>query len=203
MLDRALAVPQAIAFAKDILGRICRPLADEVGTGLAERHHVWRLRNLTAALHATQQRLAERVGGDRGQADPRVVLSVIEYASVVSAPELQEMWGGLLAASCSDQPDDENVVFVNLLAQMTSVQARILSYACEHSKLQIGGHGIGAEGMGNHNGGAYLWPRRPRLSIAPRHVARRRERQTRFVERLFGGDFHSFGSAADYRATSG
>jgi hypothetical protein len=138
----ALAAPQAIAFVTDILGRVCRPVADDVGTGLAERHQLWRLRNLAAALRTTEQRLAERAEADRGQADPRVVLSIVDYASVVSAPELQEMWGGLLAASCSDRPDDENVVFVNLLSQMTSVQARLLKYASENCRVRLGGHGL-------------------------------------------------------------
>lgn len=45
---------------------------------------------------------------------------------------MQQMWAGLLATACtSDGNDQRNLVFVNLLEQMTSSQAKLLRHACE------------------------------------------------------------------------
>ena len=48
------------------------------------------------------------------------------------------MWGGLLASSCSeDGKDESNLMFVNLLRQLTRSQARIVKYACERAQKTV------------------------------------------------------------------
>jgi hypothetical protein len=48
------------------------------------------------------------------------------------------MWGGLLASSCSpDGKDDSNLIFMNLLSQLTTLQVRILNHACEKVEKSV------------------------------------------------------------------
>jgi hypothetical protein len=41
------------------------------------------------------------------------------------------MWSGLLASSCSNQSDDENILFVTLLERLTALEVRLLNHFCE------------------------------------------------------------------------
>jgi len=77
-----------------------------------------------------------RVVASRGGAHPpRLVAGILERGSWVDDPELQELWGGLLASSCTpDGIDDSNVVFQDLLSGFTAMQARILKHSCEGAK---------------------------------------------------------------------
>jgi hypothetical protein len=67
----------------------------------------------------------------------------IEHGSWVDADEVQEMWAGLLASSCTkDGKDESNLMFMNLLAQLTTSQARMLSYGCEKSEKRLTSSGL-------------------------------------------------------------
>lgn len=45
------------------------------------------------------------------------------------------MWAGLLTSSCTKEGNDEsNLIFINLLSQLTSIQVKVLNYSCEMSK---------------------------------------------------------------------
>ena len=68
----------------------------------------------------------------RLQAHPRMVMRVIEDGSWSDDATVQKMWAGLLASSCCpDGRDESNLMFINLLGQLTSSQVRILRFACE------------------------------------------------------------------------
>ena len=59
-------------------------------------------------------------------------------ASKVDNEELQDMWAGLFASSCTpDGQDDSNMNFVDLIRRMSSVEARVLDYACKNCKKTI------------------------------------------------------------------
>ena len=48
------------------------------------------------------------------------------------------MWAGLLATSCSVGGRDEgNLIFIHLLSQLTTSEARILNYACERAPKHL------------------------------------------------------------------
>ena len=71
-------------------------------------------------------------------ANPRVGLAILEECSAVDDEGLQDLWAGLFVSSCTlDGRDDSNMNFVDLLRRMSSVEARILDYACRNSKKRI------------------------------------------------------------------
>lgn len=48
------------------------------------------------------------------------------------------MWAGLFVSSCTeDGKDDTNMVFVDLLKSLNSIEARILQYACNNATIEV------------------------------------------------------------------
>jgi hypothetical protein len=112
------------------LSRICLPAAEEFGYLLRDKVHAFRTKNILTVVAAAEAKLLEGATRDL-HAPPRLVGAILEEASWVEDPNVQDMWAGLLASSCSsDGTDDANVLFVDLLRRLTRVQVRILDFAC-------------------------------------------------------------------------
>jgi len=137
--DSIHTVTQAVVDgAAAFLSRMCLPAAEEFGLLLRDRVSHWRAVN--AAKIATKAELI--VNGlpdsDKRHAHPRLVAQIIEQGSWAESDEVQKMWAGLLASSCTvDGSDDSNLIFVDLLARLTLVEARILERACKESKKEV------------------------------------------------------------------
>jgi hypothetical protein len=69
-------------------------------------------------------------------AHPRIIYESIEKGSWADSPLMQNLWAGLLASSCTeDGKDESNLIFINLLAQLTSSQGVIIKHVCENAKI--------------------------------------------------------------------
>lgn len=140
--DSISAVTTAtLAGASAFLSRICLPAAEEIGLLLQDKVRSWRANNALKVVAIAQERLPN----DKSElhAHPRLVSSILEHGSWSDEKELQEMWGGLLASSCTnDGRDDSNVIFVHLLSHLTSLQARVLKYSCENSVKAANTHSL-------------------------------------------------------------
>jgi abortive infection alpha-like protein len=117
--------------AEALLARVCLPAAEEFGLLLRDKVSEWRRRNALATV-ARAQPMLESAAAEGRHAPPRLILESLAHASWSDSQDVQQMWAGLLASSCSqDGRDDSNWIFVNLLGQLTELQARILKIACE------------------------------------------------------------------------
>jgi abortive infection alpha-like protein len=126
------ATQAAIDGASAFLSRICLPAAEEFGFLLQDTVKGWRARNLFRTTKKTE-RILGRLEGQ--QAHPRVVAQIVEHSSWTDADDIQEMWAGLLASSCTEDGTDESgLIFVDLLSRMTAREARILRLACQKAK---------------------------------------------------------------------
>lgn len=112
---------------------ICRPAAQELGSLLKDQVQGVRLRNLDRIRAAAQERLNARVAdGQAVSAHPRLAHTVVEVGSWIDDEEVQQWWGGLLAASCTeDGRDESNLMFMHLLRELSTSQARIVKLVCE------------------------------------------------------------------------
>jgi hypothetical protein len=105
--------------ASSFLSRICLPAAGEFGLLLQDKVRAWRAKNAVRVVAEAQARLAKYLPIQDCHAHPRLVANVIEEGSWADDATLQEMWGGLLASSCSpDGNDDSNLIFIGLLKQL-------------------------------------------------------------------------------------
>ncbi len=113
--------------ASEFLEAICKPAAEELGIILRDKLRIWRLKNITPILQEARAMLEKKGSLNNVRGDPRIVVKVIEEGSLVEDFDLQKMWAGILASSCTeDRTDETNLIFVNILAQLSSSQAKII-----------------------------------------------------------------------------
>ena len=131
-----------------IVQRICHPAAEEFGGWLRDRMAIYRAQNLQEVLLAAEKRLPE---GANVHAHPRIAYQVFEAGSLESDKQLQEWWGGLLASSCTENGDDDsNLMFSNILKQLTATEAKLVKFVCENcvkSSRPVLGPNMGVECM--------------------------------------------------------
>ncbi|MBK9326402.1 MAG: hypothetical protein IPN00_08730 [Hydrogenophilales bacterium] len=129
--------------ASSFLSRICLPAAEEFGLLLQDKVRAWRAANAIRVVTEAQALLQKFEPMPDGHAHPRLVASVIEEGSWSDDATLQEMCGGLLASSCSqDGHDDSNLIFIGLLKQLTRVQVRLLRFSVEQAKKGTDSNGL-------------------------------------------------------------
>ena len=113
--------------ASEFLEAVCMPAAKQLGFILGEKLHIWRLKNITPILQNAKAMLEKRCLLNNVKGHPRIVIKIIEEGSLIEDPDLQKMWAGILASSCTEDGTDEtNLIFVNVLAQLSSSQAKII-----------------------------------------------------------------------------
>ena len=120
------------------LEAVFKPGLQELGFLIKEQVRQWRLNNALRVMDKARGKICFEDGELQIKANARVGLSIIENCSMVDDPELQDMWAGLFASSCTeDGKDDSNIIFVDLIKRMSVVEARILKYACENCRKKI------------------------------------------------------------------
>lgn len=96
------------------------------------------------ALSAERQ-LAADADAPSLRGNGKLVASILREGCWASDDLMAELWTGLLVSSCSvDVPDDSNQVLVELLVHVTTVEAKILAYACD----RVLGSAEGSENSG-------------------------------------------------------
>lgn len=137
------ATKAAIDGVRAFLGRICLPAAEEYGLLLRDKISFWRLKNFLRISEKAENLLNKFPDYEKKHAHPRLVSSILEHGSWSDDTIVQDMWAGLLASSCTfDGQDDSNLIFVNLLSQLTKSQAKLLKFSCENSTKAIEGSGL-------------------------------------------------------------
>ncbi|NLF56104.1 MAG: hypothetical protein GX580_00520 [Candidatus Hydrogenedens sp.] len=96
-----------------------------------ERIETWRAQNSSRIMDRARRKSdgVADVGLDR--AHPRLLYVLLDQGSWYDQEEAQEMWAGLLVCCCTgDIRDESNLIFINLLAQMTINEIAMFNYAC-------------------------------------------------------------------------
>lgn len=128
------ATKAVINSVSSFLELVFKPGLEELGYMIKDEVRLWRLNNIIRTLEKAQGKM-EFDGKDLNlTANARVGLNILEACSEVDDEELQDLWAGLFASSCTpDGKDDSNMNFVDLLRRMSSVEAKIIDYACKNS----------------------------------------------------------------------
>lgn len=144
LADAALVVVKgSVEGAGAFLGRICLPAAEEFGLLLRDKVSAWRSLNATIIANKAEQLLSTCGEESRLHAHPRIVGKVLEQGSWENDERVQQMWAGLLASACTKGGDSQdNLIFINLLEQITSAQALLISYACSNLTVKVSRHGL-------------------------------------------------------------
>lgn len=125
----------AISGVSSFLSCVFKPGLEEIGYMARDEVRMWRLNNILRMLEKAKGKMCYDGQELNLTANARVGISIMENCSDVEQEELQDMWAGLFVSSCtSDGRDDSNMNFVDLLRRMSSVEAKILDYACKNSR---------------------------------------------------------------------
>jgi hypothetical protein len=120
------------------LSRICLPAAEEFGFLLRDKVQSWRASNVQKIAAKAERLHASIHSPSPTHAHPRLVSQIIENGSWSDSEEIQTMWAGLLASSCTiDGQDDSNLMFIDLLSRLSVSQVRILDYACRTAQIRL------------------------------------------------------------------
>lgn len=124
---REFRLAAAIAF----VDRVAPQAADRVKLLMRKQCSNFRLASaIEIALHA-EELLAIESDGSELNADPAVVLRIIEDGSWAEKEWIQHYWAGLLATSCTTNlPAGGNLKLISMLSQITTIQTRIFSGSC-------------------------------------------------------------------------
>ena len=124
----------AVDGARAFLSRICLPAADEFGLLLKDRVSAWRRSNAVKIAQKAEQKYNELPPSQGRHTHPRLLMQIIDQGSWIEDEEVQELWAGLIASSCTDEgKDDSNLMFIDFLARLTLSEARALDYICRRS----------------------------------------------------------------------
>ncbi len=133
---REFRAARAIAFIK----RICPPAVEESRHLIYDEISNVRAESAVNIFLKAEERLAQEQGGETMLAHPELVVRLVEGGSWADSEWIQNLWAGLLVASCTaDGCDDSNLIFVNLLSQFATIQARILAAICEKAVTVVSG----------------------------------------------------------------
>ena len=120
------------------LKTVCEPGLEELGFLIKDKVRQWRLNNIIRVLEKARGKMYFDGHELNLCANARVGLSIMDNCSMVDDERLQDLWAGLFVSSCTpDGKDDSNMNFVDLLRRMSTIEARILDYACVHCMKKI------------------------------------------------------------------
>lgn len=137
--EAGLEVTKAsIKGVSSFLEMVFKPGLEELGYLIKDEVRQWRLNNILKTLEKAKGKMEFDGQNLNLTANARVGLNIMEGCSEVDNEELQNLWAGLFASSCTpDGRDDSNMNFVDLLRRMSSVEAKIIDYACRNCTKYI------------------------------------------------------------------
>ncbi len=115
---------KALGSVDALLQRIAGPLADEIGDSLAIIARPYRIR-LSLKMFQKTQRMLEESGISPQAVPPRLFLPMMEAASIEKDEDLHTRWAALLA-NAATSTDVVHPSYIEVLKQLTSVEARLL-----------------------------------------------------------------------------
>ena len=119
--------------ASALLSRICLPAAEEIGLLLRDKVHDYRSKNILNITKEAES-ILDKYSGQTMHAHPRLVAEIMDHGSWADDDAVQKKWAGLLISSCDTTgKDDSNLIFIDLLRQLSNAEVKILDYSCQHS----------------------------------------------------------------------
>ncbi len=128
MLAKDMAGLVRMAQAVATLSQICPEGAESINELIGKRLSNHRVGNAsTIALHAEAILAAAETHSAR-RCHPALLVRILEDGSITDEDWLQQLWGGLIASSCSSSGADISAMpYIEIFSQLTPVPARILT----------------------------------------------------------------------------
>ena len=124
-----------LARALSFLRRICPSATQDLKLLFREGLSNLRISSAVVIAHRAETMLAAERDFDRLRAPQKLVMRVIQEGSWAEDPTTQQLWAGVLATACTLMGDDEsNLPYMDLLAELASIDGRLFTAACTKSR---------------------------------------------------------------------
>lgn len=121
-----------LARALNFLQRICPLASEEIRHALIDRLSNKRVSSAVEIALQAEQAFGLNARGAKVLAHSNVLMKIVESGSWIEDNWIRRMWAGLLVSSCdTDGQDTSNIAFIDLLARLTPIHLRILSFVCK------------------------------------------------------------------------
>jgi hypothetical protein len=128
------AVKQALEPVGDLIKRIAGPVADEIGEYLSAVVRPYTVVRKVEAVLKTHRMLKER-GISPHAVPPRLLLPILEGASIEDDEELHTRWAALLANAAAS-PNLVHPSYIEILRQLAPEDAGLLDKLYDHCKAK-------------------------------------------------------------------
>lgn len=141
--ETAKNVSDVVKGVSNFLGLICNPAAEQFGYYLRDKVRVWRKKNIFEIVIESENILKSNGTIDGLSAPPRLVYQIMEEGSLIDDKEVQKMWAGLLASSCTlDGKDESNLIYIDLLSKLTSSEVALVNHLCNCTRKGVAHNGL-------------------------------------------------------------
>jgi hypothetical protein len=124
-----------LARSLSFLRRICPSATQELKLLFREGLSNIRVANAVGITHRAEAMLAAERDFDRLRAPQNVVMRVVKEGSWAEEGITQQLWAGILATACTLMGDDEsNLPYIDLLAELATIDGRLFTTACTKSQ---------------------------------------------------------------------
>ena len=124
-----------LARSLSFLRRICPAATQELKLLFREGLSNIRIASAVGITHRAEAMLAAERDFDQLRAPQNVVMRVVQEGSWAEDGITQQLWAGILATACTLMGDDEsNLPYIDLLAELASIDGRLFTVACTKSK---------------------------------------------------------------------
>lgn len=138
-----LVVEKSIDGIGALLGKLCLPAAEEFGLIFRDKTRARRLESLIQILEKANGKFDLSSDLTGITVHPRILKELMESGTWCEDGLLQEMWAGLLISSLEKgNAKGKNVLLLDSLKKITSIQAKILEFACKNCKVRLYDSGL-------------------------------------------------------------
>lgn len=129
---RKLHMAKASAF----VDQICPSVSEDVKVLFRDRLSTFRVGNAVEIALKAERTLKQRPDAEEKRVSPKIVMRILEDGSWADDSSIQELWAGLLVASCTDDGRDEsNLEFITLLSDLAAEHVHIFASACAKANV--------------------------------------------------------------------
>jgi hypothetical protein len=133
---REFRIANAIAF----LSRIAPDASQEIARLLHEGLSNYRLEHALEIARKAERFLESKPGAETMRAPAKDVIRILESGSWIEEPYVLQLWGGIMASSCSNEEwDESSMSYIELMSQLNFVHIRVLAGACTKASKIITG----------------------------------------------------------------
>jgi len=137
---KSSTLEKGLDLAKEFLGKLIGPTIEEVGLLAGDNVKIWRFKNQIRLLNNVERYIQQK-NIDPKKVPLKILLPLLENASLEEEPILIELWENLLLSYVDSSKVNYKNVFPRILAELSSEDAQILNKIkkCCHGYINISG----------------------------------------------------------------